>query len=83
MFGNGRRIGIAMSIIGPVHKAAAKRPKKNPTGPTVGSWRVIRGGSWIDTIARCSTTFRFYFYPNLKTSFVGFRLAKTAEKTVK
>ena len=59
---------------------AAKRPKKNPTGPEVGSWRVIRGGSWIDKIARCSTTFRFYFYPNLKTSFVGFRLAKTAEK---
>ena len=59
-------------------QAATKRPKQNPTGPTVGSWRVIRGGSWIDTIARCSTTFRFYLYPNLKTSFVGFRLAKTA-----
>ena len=64
-------------------QAAAKRPKKNPTGPAVGSWRVIRGGSWIDQIARCSTTFRFYLYPNLKTSFVGFRLAKTAEKTSK
>ncbi len=62
---------------------AANRPKKNPTGPVVGSWRVIRGGSWIDRIARCSTTFRFYLYPNLKTSFVGFRLAKTAEKTTK
>ena len=64
-------------------QAAAKRPKKNPTGPAVGSWRVIRGGSWIDNIARCSTTFRFYLYPNLKTSFVGFRLAKTAEKISK
>jgi len=59
-------------------QAATKRPKQNPTGPTVGSWRVIRGGSWMDAIARCSTTFRFYLYPNLKTSFVGFRLAKTA-----
>ena len=64
-------------------QAAAKRPKKNPTGASVGSWRVIRGGSWLDTIARCSTTFRLYLYPNLKTSFVGFRLAKTAEKTSK
>ena len=64
-------------------QAAAKRPKKNPTGPDVGSWRVLRGGSWIDAITRCSTTFRFYLYPNLKTSFVGFRLAKTAEKTTK
>lgn len=58
-------------------------PKRNPTGPAVGSWRVIRGGSWIDTLTRCSTTFRFYLYPNLKTSFVGFRVAKTAEKTEK
>ena len=64
-------------------QAAAKRPKKNPTGPTVGSWRVIRGGSWLDKISRCSTTFRFYLYPDLKTSFVGFRLAKTVEKTAK
>ena len=64
-------------------QAVTKRPKRNPKGPVVGSWRVVRGGSWIDTIARCSTTFRFYLYPNLKTSFVGFRLAKTAEKTSK
>ncbi len=55
-------------------------PKQNPTGPAAGSWRVVRGGSWIDRIARCSTTFRFYLYPTLKTSFVGFRLAKNAEK---
>ena len=55
-------------------------PKKNPIGPDVGSWRVIRGGSWIDSLPRCSTTFRYYFYPTLRTSFVGFRLAKTAEK---
>ncbi len=53
-------------------------PKQNPKGPDVGSWRVIRGGSWIDTLTRCSTTFRFYLYPSLKNSFVGFRLAKTA-----
>ena len=55
-------------------------PKRNPMGPAVGSWRVIRGGSWIDTLTRCSTTFRFHLYPTLKTSFVGFRVAKTAEK---
>lgn len=54
--------------------------KQNPTGPAAGSWRVVRGGSWIDRIARCSTTFRFYLYPTLKTSFVGFRLVKNAEK---
>lgn len=55
-------------------------PKQNPTGPTEGSWRVVRGGSWIDKLTRCGTTFRFYLYPTLKTSFVGFRLAKSVEK---
>ncbi len=54
--------------------------RRNPLGPDVGSWRVIRGGSWIDALPRCSTTFRFYLYPRLKTSFVGFRLVKAAEK---
>ena len=60
---------------------ASQRAKRNPPGPAVGSWRVIRGGSWIDALPRCSTTFRFYLYPRLKTSFVGFRLAKTVERT--
>ncbi|MBM3242184.1 formylglycine-generating enzyme family protein [Candidatus Poribacteria bacterium] len=54
-------------------------PKRNPKGADTGSWRVIRGGAWTDDINRCATTFRFYFYPSLKTSFIGFRLARTAE----
>ena len=58
-------------------------PNRNPKGPDVGSWRILRGGSWIDKLARCSTTFRFYLYPSLKTSFVGFRVAKSVEKSDK
>ena len=58
-------------------------PKQNPTGANIGSWRVIRGGAWTDDINRCTTTFRFYFYPSLKTSFIGFRLARTAESSSK
>jgi len=54
-------------------------PERNPRGANMRSWRVIRGGSWSDNMNRCTTTFRFYFYPSLKTSFIGFRLAKTAE----
>ncbi len=53
-------------------------PRNNPKGAKIGSWRVLRGGSWIDDIKRCTTAFRFYFYPNLQTSFIGFRLAKDA-----
>ncbi len=54
-------------------------PKRNPKGPEMGSWRVIRGGSWIDNINLCETTVRLQFYPGLSTSFIGFRLAQTAE----
>jgi formylglycine-generating enzyme required for sulfatase activity len=53
-----------------------RSPKRNPTGPRKGSWRVIRGGSWLDSATKCLTTFRLCVYPNLKTSFIGFRLAK-------
>ena len=54
-------------------------PKQNPKGAKKGTWRIIRGGSWVDAPHRCTTTFRFYFYPSLKSSFVGFRLAKSAD----
>lgn len=50
--------------------------KRHPEGPETGSWRVLRGGSWVDNINRCTTTFRFQFYPNLKQSFIGFRVVK-------
>jgi formylglycine-generating enzyme required for sulfatase activity len=51
---------------------------RNPKGPTVGSRRVVRGGSWLNAemLARCST--RIGQYPEIGTSFIGFRLAKDA-----
>ena len=51
-------------------------PTHNPTGPKKGSWRVIRGGGWIDNINRCTTTMRLHLYPKLKLSFVGFRVLR-------
>ena len=53
-------------------------PDRNPKGPEVGSRRVVRGGSWLngEMLARCST--RIGQYPEIGTSFIGFRLAKDA-----
>ena len=53
-------------------------PDRNPKGPVVGSRRVVRGGSWLnrELLARCST--RIGQYPEIGTSFIGFRLAKDA-----
>lgn len=47
----------------------------DPTGPTTGKFRVVRGGSWASHAGRCSSTFRSDdFLPSARFNFVGFRL---------
>ena len=46
----------------------------NPTGPTSGSSRVLRGGSWLYDAQHCRVAYRFSFYPSNRYSFFGFRL---------
>ena len=72
MCGNGWRIGIQKPFI-------ITPRNRNPKGPVVGSRRVVRGGSWLNAemLARCST--RIGQYPEIGTSFIGFRLAKDAD----
>ncbi len=52
-------------------------PPKNPTGPTNGSYRVIRGGSWGNDAQACRTINRDSDAPGSRNYSVGFRLAKT------
>jgi serine/threonine protein kinase len=56
-------------------------PEKNPTGPTKGIYKTVRGGAWdtnINLYAR--TSYRQYFQPKEKKNDLGFRCAKDAEK---
>ena len=46
---------------------------QDPTGPSDGSWRVLRGGSWDDV--GCRSAIRDYNVPDIRISFLGFRLA--------
>lgn len=46
----------------------------NPTGPTSGSNRVIRGGSWYSSDG-CRVAYRGDLMPSLGSSDYGFRLA--------
>ncbi|NLR91924.1 formylglycine-generating enzyme family protein [Flammeovirga agarivorans] len=48
--------------------------QNNPTGPTSGTYRVIRGGSFAHNYSYCSTKARLSFYPTSKYNYVGFRL---------
>jgi formylglycine-generating enzyme required for sulfatase activity len=49
----------------------------NPTGPASGSFRVLRGGSWLDGPTGCRVARRNYFTPGSRLSSIGFRLART------
>ncbi|MBI1926463.1 formylglycine-generating enzyme family protein [Candidatus Poribacteria bacterium] len=55
-----------------------RSPRENPQGPTHGSWRVVRGGSWANDAYAALSINRFSSYPEQGTSFIGFRLAKDA-----
>jgi formylglycine-generating enzyme required for sulfatase activity len=46
----------------------------NPTGPSMGSGRVIRGGSWIGDASFCRVSDRNYSPPYFTTINIGFRL---------
>jgi formylglycine-generating enzyme required for sulfatase activity len=52
-------------------------PDANPTGPTTGSERVIRGGSWYNTGSFLHSALREYVEPNAARDNLGFRCAAT------
>jgi formylglycine-generating enzyme required for sulfatase activity len=52
-------------------------PKDNPQGPSNGSTRVRRGGSWSDHAWYTRAAFRYGLNPDLRNHFFGFRLART------
>ena len=50
-------------------------PKENPTGPSSGSSRVLRGGSWSNNRWNCRSSYRYYcFGPAERYDYFGFRL---------
>lgn len=50
-------------------------PSTDPTGPTSGSSRVRRGGSWNRSAANCRVAYRGNDAPSNTNSYSGFRLA--------
>jgi formylglycine-generating enzyme required for sulfatase activity len=52
--------------------------RNDPQGPGAGSYRVFRGGSWLDAEKRCDPAFRGFDFPVNRFYNVGFRVARTA-----
>ena len=50
-------------------------PSTDPTGPTSGSYRVLRGGSWYNEATYCRVANRSHISPADTYSYYGFRLA--------
>jgi formylglycine-generating enzyme required for sulfatase activity len=53
-------------------------PSRNPTGPTSGQYRVIRGGSWLDAPQFVRSAVRVWLTPTNRYAIVGFRCAQDA-----
>ena len=47
----------------------------SPKGPSSGSIRVLRGGSWFNSARYCRVSNRFYYVPDFRSYSFGFRLA--------
>jgi len=55
-------------------------PRKNPTGPDLGKYRVLRGGGWDSIRLQLQCTYRHYEKEDRQTYSIGFRCAFFASK---
>jgi len=55
----------------------AKSPSSNPTGPSSGSLRVIRGGSWSNRASYVRAALRFDLDPGYRLNYLGLRPARS------
>ena len=51
----------------------------DPFGPSSGTYRVRRGGSWLDIGKLCRSALRFRFSPGFRDDYLGFRLSLRSE----
>ena len=63
------------------HGEYPKSAVSDPTGPKVGSSRVVRGGSWSDAAASCRSASRTWDVSSLRGLNDGFRLALSSSTT--
>ena len=49
----------------------------DPKGSSSGSYRVFRGGGWINNAVNCTSSYRYYDGPSNGFNYFGFRLVRT------
>ncbi len=56
-----------------------RSPQNNPEGPSSGSYRVLRGGSWDNDARYCRVAYRSRYAPDFRDYSFGFRLVRSAQ----
>jgi formylglycine-generating enzyme required for sulfatase activity/serine/threonine protein kinase len=59
------------------YKQFSDKVAADPRGPSGGSYRVFRGGSWRNGASDCRSAYRLWIDPGLRRDFLGFRLARS------
>ena len=54
----------------------SQSPSNNPTGPSSGSYRVMRSGSWINSARYCRSAYRNWYTPTYTNYNLGFRVVR-------
>ena len=54
-------------------------PVENPTGPSSGTFRMSRGGSWHDNAYCARVSYRYNYSHYTRNLYIGFRLARSSE----
>jgi len=55
----------------------AESPSDNPRGPSMGDYKVVRGGSWSQPAAEIRGAARSFHSPDRGAAYIGFRCART------
>ena len=58
------------------------KSETNPTGPTYSTYKVARGGSFVDNFDYCRVSFRTAIQSSEKRNNLGFRVACSSEETI-
>ena len=77
-FGLSDMLGNVYEWTGDWYNAAYPGTVTDPLGPSTGSGRVRRGGSWYYFARYARAAYRFIFAPDSRSNNLGFRLSRTA-----
>jgi formylglycine-generating enzyme required for sulfatase activity len=61
------------------HREYPEGHHSDPKGAGVGSYRVLRGGSWNSIAYYCRVTFRYNNGPDYRSTIYGLRLVRSVE----